>query len=103
MTLKQLNQKYCCFADKLKTNFVKEKCSEKITPLSQNCKRGRKKICKITGDRNLCARMATLGVYPGKEIELICPENGSQCLLKIHGGTISLDSNTSKNILVQSL
>ncbi len=103
MTFKQLNKKYCCLADKLKASLVGGKYSGQITPLSKTCNRGRKKICKINGDRNMCARMATLGVYPGKEVELICPENGSQCILKIHGGTISLDRDTSQNILVQSL
>jgi len=44
--------------------------------------------------------MASLGVYPGEEIELLCPQNGSQCLLKLQGGTLVLDSNTSRNILV---
>ena len=44
--------------------------------------------------------MASLGVYPGEEVELLCPENGSQCLLKLQGGTLSLDSNTTRNIMV---
>ena len=47
--------------------------------------------------------MASLGVLPGQEAELICPQNSSQCLLKIHGGTLSLDKLTSNNIIVQSV
>jgi len=47
--------------------------------------------------------MASLGVIPGEEAELLCPQNGSQCLLKIHGGTLSLDQLTSSNIIVQSI
>jgi len=47
--------------------------------------------------------MASMGVYPGIEAELICPENGSQCILKVQGGTISLDSSVSDNILVSAV
>jgi len=47
--------------------------------------------------------MASIGVYPGKEAELLCPENGAQCLLKLHGSTLSLDKDTSKNIIVTSV
>jgi len=47
--------------------------------------------------------MASLGVLPGEEAELICPQKGSQCLLKIHGGTLSLDQLTSNNIIVKSI
>ena len=47
--------------------------------------------------------MASLGVIPGEEAELLCPQGGSQCLLKIHGGTLSLDQLTSNNIIVQSV
>jgi hypothetical protein len=47
--------------------------------------------------------MASLGVYPGEEAELLCPENGAQCLLKLQGTTLSLDSHTTKNILVTEI
>lgn len=47
--------------------------------------------------------MAAMGVYPGVEADLVCPKNGSQCLLKVNGGTISLDSTISDNILVTGL
>lgn len=75
--------------------------SQEFTPLSESCHSGPVKICKVTGDRKLCARMAALGVYPGEEIELVCPRHGgSQCLLKVHGSTLSLDQESIKNILV---
>jgi Fe2+ transport system protein FeoA len=61
------------------------------------------KVCKVTGDRKICARMASMGLYPGVEADIICSESGSQCLLKINGGTISLDSDVSDNIFVTSL
>lgn len=58
------------------------------------------KICKIEGDRKQCAKMASMGVRTGEEIDLICPQRGSSCLFKIHGGTISLDNETTKSIFV---
>lgn len=44
--------------------------------------------------------MAALGVYPGNEIELISPANGERCLIKVHGGTLSIDRDTTENILI---
>lgn len=44
--------------------------------------------------------MASMGVRTGEEIDLICPQRGSSCLFKIHGGTISLDNETTKSIFV---
>ena len=70
------------------------------TPLSQKKKCGRARVCSINGDRKHCARMAALGVYPGNEIELISPANGERCLIKVHGGTISIDRVTTENILI---
>ena len=103
MTLKELNKRCGCFAQKLKKCGKGEQCQSHHGPLSENCQAGKVKICKVTGDRKSCARMASLGVIPGEEAELLCPQNGSQCLLKIHGGTLSLDQLTSNNIIVQSL
>jgi ferrous iron transport protein A len=78
-------------------------CQDGGAPLSQKAKTGRVRVCKVTGDRKICARMASMGLYPGVEADVICPENGSRCLLKINGGTISLDAEVSRNILVTSL
>lgn len=47
--------------------------------------------------------MAAMGLLPGQEAELLCARKGSQCLLKIHGGTISLDESCSNNIIVESI
>ena len=60
-------------------------------------------VCKVNGDRKICARMASMGLYPGVITDVIYAEDGSQCILKVHGGTISLDSSISENILVTSL
>ncbi len=103
MTLKELNKKCGCIAQKIQMCRKGGRCNKHHGPLSENCQAGKVKICKLTGDRRHCARMASLGVRPGEEAELICPQTGSQCLLKIHGGTLSLDQGTSDNIIVQSV
>jgi ferrous iron transport protein A len=100
MTFKTLKHTCSCLADKIRNSTGQPVCPGQIAPLSESCRSGRLKICKITGDRKLCTRMASLGVYPGEEVELLCPENGSQCLLKLQGTTLTLDSNTTRNILV---
>jgi Fe2+ transport system protein FeoA len=103
MGFKKLHHDCHCLADKVKNCWTKERCQDSIGPLSKKGKAGRVRICKVTGDRRLCARMASMGVYPGIEAEIICPENGSQCILKIEGGTISLDHSVSDNILVSAV
>lgn len=44
--------------------------------------------------------MAHLGLLPGREMEVLCPGRGHQCMIKIDGGTISLDNNMAENIIV---
>lgn len=96
----KMNKTYCCIADSMKRCFGTSGATQQILPLSKLCRTGKFTICKVTGDRKLCARMVAMGIYPGAEGELICPENGNQCLLKIHGGKVCLDSTLSENILV---
>lgn len=103
MTVKELNKQCCNLARKVRKRRNCKRGNEQHGPLSENCRAGKVKICKVTGDRKLCARMASLGVLPGEEAELICPQSGKQCLLKIHGGTVSLDQTASDNIIVQSV
>ncbi len=93
----------CCFVDRVRNCFGRGRCSNLILPLSKRARTGRVKVCKVTGDRKICARMASMGLYPGVEADVICSETGSQCLLKVNGGTISLDSDVSDNIFVTSL
>ncbi|WP_457574431.1 FeoA family protein [Desulfolithobacter sp.] len=71
-----------------------------ILPLSRTCCRGKVKVCRITGDRKLCARMASMGLLPGSELELICPGHGHNCMVKIGEGTLSLDMPLAENIYV---
>ncbi|MBV5318243.1 MAG: ferrous iron transport protein A [Desulfobulbaceae bacterium] len=70
------------------------------TPLPEACCNGRMRVCAINGDRQTCAKMANLGVRPGSELELLCKGGGQQCMIKINGGTLSLDAPTAAHILV---
>ncbi len=44
--------------------------------------------------------MASLGVVPGQELQLICSLYGENCMVKIGDGTLSLDELASQNIIV---
>jgi Fe2+ transport system protein FeoA len=81
----------------------KGSCPIDALPLSRSCGKGRVKVCKVSGDRKICARMAHLGVMPGTEMELLCRHQGRQCVIKVNGGTISLDSLAADNIFVTSV
>ena len=76
-------------------------CPPDARPLSESCGCGRVKVCRISGDRRECARMAHLGLLPGSEMELICPGRGRQCMVRVNGGTLSLDDLTANNIFVK--
>ena len=93
----------CGFTHRVKNCFCKSPCNKIEAPLSQNGHCRKVKVCKVTGDRKICARMASLGLYPGVEADIICSQNGDQCVVKVNGGTISLDSNISDNIYVTDL
>lgn len=69
-------------------------------PLSQSCCKGKMRVSAVNGDRKTCAKMANLGVLPGSELEILCKGGGRQCMVKINGGTLSLDALTAENILV---
>jgi len=104
MTWKSLTSFFCpCRDNKKECRFMLEQKEENSLPLSQTCCLGRLKVCRINGDRKLCARMADLGLLPGSEVELICPTNGHRCMIRLNGGTISLDEPSAQNILVTPL
>ena len=88
----------------LKRNGQKQGCASsqncRISPLSEKNKCGPARVCRVNGDRKHCARLASLGLYPGNEIELVSPSNGDRCIVKVHGGTISIDRDTTENILI---
>lgn len=80
-----------------------EQISESIElPLSHVQVGKRVKVKKIQGGRHLCARMAAMGIYPGVEVELLCAGCDSPCLVRVHGGTLSLGAGVSQKILVAS-
>ena len=62
----------------------------------------RLRVASVGGGRNLCARMASMGIYPGVEMEVLCTGCGSPCLVRVHGGTLSLGAGVSQKILVTS-
>lgn len=75
-------------------------CPDDAKPLSKAFGCERYRVCKVRGDRKLCARMAQLGVLPGSTIELICPGQSQSCMVKVKGSTVSLDQMSAENILV---
>jgi len=75
-------------------------CPAQAKPLSKACGCERFKVCKVRGDRKMCARMAQMGVLPGTEIEVVCPLHAQNCMVRIKGSTVSLDQLSADNILV---
>ena len=96
---------HCLHGNEKNCKLKKIQCPVDAHPLSESCECGRVKICKISGDRKTCARIAHLGVLPGSEMELLCPPGRGrrQCMVKLNGGTLSLDELTACNILVKSV
>jgi ferrous iron transport protein A len=104
MVGRKLKQNGQCFADKVRNCLGgRSGCQSVMSQLSKRANSGKVKVCKVTGDRKVCARMASMGLYPGVEADIICANGGSQCVLKVNGGTISLDSDVSENVYVTKL
>lgn len=98
-----VNKIFGCGRKKMRGMHRKNCSSQRechVTPLSKKIKCGVARVCSINGSRKHCARMASLGLYPGNEIELVCPSQGDGCVIKVHGGTISIDKETMENILI---
>jgi len=102
MTLKNLRRSCQELQTQVKRRFrPPASCPQRQeAPLSDQRQGGPLRICRIEGDRGLCAKMAAMGLYPGREAELIHPECGGQCLLKIEDCTLCLDKSTSECIVV---
>lgn len=96
-------RKVCCWRERLKSCFGCYSDESPVGPLSQRGHCGRVKICKVVGDRALCGRIAAMGVYPGAEADVISSAIGLRHILKVNGGTVSLNSDLSENIIVASL
>jgi len=90
----------CSLAERLRRRLHSPCSPAGIIPLSRLYRSGKFTIRKVHGDRKLCARIGALGIFPGAEGELLCPENGSQCVLRIQGGRICIDNSIAEHILV---
>ncbi len=99
---KQVLTTYCSFLDKAKKCLRNRSCGGE-TSLSRACCNSRLRVCRLTGDRRLCARMAHLGLVPGRELQLICSGSGENCLVKLGDGVLTLDEQTSENIIVTAI
>lgn len=97
------NRKACCWRERLRRCFHGNPGDDCVGPLSQRGHCGRVKICKVVGDRALCGRIAAMGVYTGAEADVISSAIGLRHILKVNGGTVSLNSDLSENIIVASL
>lgn len=97
------NRKGCCWRERLRRCFHGHRGDEAVGPLSRRGHCGRVKICKVVGDRALCGRIAAMGVYPGAEADVISSVIGLRHILKVNGGTVSLNTDLSENIIVTSL
>ncbi|MDH3348413.1 MAG: ferrous iron transport protein A [Desulfobulbaceae bacterium] len=103
MTGNRFTSFFCTFGSKKQCRLQTIANPADALPLANSCCGDKLKVCKITGDRASCARMANLGLLPGCELELLCPLRGENCLVKLNGGTISLDEPSAQNILVTPL
>ncbi len=67
-------------------------------------KAGKKfKICRILGGRNVLSRLASLGLYPGVEIELICGSCNAPCIVRVNNSKLSLGEGVAQKILVKEV
>ncbi|MCI5219639.1 MAG: ferrous iron transport protein A [Candidatus Electrothrix sp. LOE2] len=104
MKRKSIRQKrniFSCCLRRIKCQRAQQ--SDEVRPLSECCGCSRVRVCSVSGDRRDCGRMAALGVLPGTVLELLCPAHGrgrKHCMVRINGGTLSLDALTAQNILV---
>jgi ferrous iron transport protein A len=89
--LKIENRRSCCPADHADSS---------VLPLADARVGQRCKVAAIDGGRQLCARMAAMGIYPGVEMEVLCAGCNCPCLVRVHGCTLSLGSGMSNKILV---
>lgn len=97
---------HCLFGGRKRQRDGHAESQAGARPLSECCGCRRVKVCRISGDRSVCGRMASMGLLPGAEMELLCPAQGrgrQQCMVKINGCTLSLDELTAGSIFVQSL
>jgi len=95
-----MRHRHGCCREHSETPSPAVPCHEQRCPLSMAPDSRRLRICRVGGDRRFCARMAALGVLPGRELELL--RGGEHCLVRLNGGTVCLDQGVSEQILVSS-
>lgn len=86
-----------CRCDGVKTS------TSGLVPLKEIKSGKRFRVAGIGGGRHLCARMAAIGIYPGVEMEIVCGGCGCPCLVRVHGGTLSLGEGVSDKIFVTAV
>ena len=94
------NSKFFCRLGKCRHRERNHSGRDAATPLTAACGCRKFRVCKIRGDRKMCARMAQLGVLPGSEIELVCGGESQQCMVRVKGSTVTLDHLWAENIMV---
>ncbi|MCK5681408.1 ferrous iron transport protein A [bacterium] len=62
----------------------------------------RLQVCRVDGSRGVCGRLASLGIFPGQEVELVCAADSSRCLVRLNGSTVSLGDGAAEKILVKA-
>jgi ferrous iron transport protein A len=62
----------------------------------------RLEVCRIDGGRGICGRLASLGIFPGQQVELVCAADNTRCLVRINGATVSLGDGAAEKILVKA-
>ena len=94
---------HCLFGKRRGCGWRKMRSSSfGMRPLSECCGCSRVRVCKVSGDRTVCGRMASLGVLPGTVLEPFCSRRSRHCcVVKVNGGTLSLDELTAASIFVE--
>ncbi len=73
-----------------------------LLPLAEaGCGR-RLQVCRIDGGRGVCGRLASMGIFPGQEVELVCAADNTRCLVRLNGSTVSLGDGAAEKILVKA-
>jgi ferrous iron transport protein A len=92
---------HCLFGGRRQRGCGQPAAQAGAQPLSECCGCRRVRVCRINGDRNACGRMASLGVLPGAVLEPLCHGRRRQCMVKVNGGTLSIDELTAASIFVE--
>ncbi|OQX10855.1 MAG: hypothetical protein BWK76_20005 [Desulfobulbaceae bacterium A2] len=95
-----MRHRHACCREHHEPPAADSRCPNRSCPLSRAPDSRRLRICRVGGDRRFCARMAAMGMLPGRELEIL--RGGEHCLVRLDGGTVSLDRSVSEQILVST-